>query len=355
MKLLYRPIAILFLLGLFSKTSAKKVDYEESKTIQQEYTNVGSDVEIRLKNKYGRIEITTWNENRVLIEIEVTVIHSSEKKAKEELKNVTAEFIKNDQFIEAKTNFMGKQNSISFGPSKKMEKKIVFRVKMPKSNNLFVVNKFGDISLNELNGKAIIDLSYGGLTVGKLNHAQNKVILRFAKNSTISYWQGGKISAQYSGLTIIEAIDLDLGSQFSHVDLETVGKAYITSKYDKLTLLECDELKMDGQFSTIKIDKLKTRASVTNHYGYLRISNISADCKEVRLSNKFGKIRLGFAGPPSVEIYANVSFGEMDYPNSWDITEVKDQHNRTYRGNLNGGKIQVSITAQYGSIVLSEY
>ncbi|MBO6517459.1 MAG: hypothetical protein JJ975_13010 [Bacteroidia bacterium] len=352
MKWHYKIAALVLVLVVNTNLYGKRVEFDKTKTVKREFNGIGSDVEIRLNNRYGRVEVTTWDQNNLVIEVDIQVTHTNEKKGQEELDNVDIEFVENSVYIQAKTNLYGRKRATTFA-TKNLKKEIVYRVKMPVGNNLNVMNRFGDVTINELKGKATIDLSYGALSVGKLSNSKNRINLKFAQNSSISSLQGGSLSAQYSGLTIAQCDQLNMTSQFSQIDIEQVKEATVVSKYDKLNVDECENLKLDAQFSTTKIERLTSKALVTSNYGYLRLDKISSSCQEIRLHNKFGKVRLGFEAP-ALEFRGTIMFADLDLPHNWDVSEESIQHTKKYNGIVNGGGTQVSVTGQYGNISISQ-
>ena len=48
--------------------------YTKEKTIKKEF-DVNSDALFKVKNSYGNLNITSWNENKVMIEVHLSLIH----------------------------------------------------------------------------------------------------------------------------------------------------------------------------------------------------------------------------------------------------------------------------------------
>ena len=57
----------------------KRWAHEKSKTIKKEF-DVNSDALLRINNKYGNVETISWDQNRVEIEVTITVSGNNESK-----------------------------------------------------------------------------------------------------------------------------------------------------------------------------------------------------------------------------------------------------------------------------------
>ena len=88
MKSIYNIAIALFLIPLVSfgndKTPTKQ---QKSKTIKKEYS-VHSNATVDIDNKYGAINIATWNKNRVEITVVITVKGSNEDTVDRRLRGI---------------------------------------------------------------------------------------------------------------------------------------------------------------------------------------------------------------------------------------------------------------------------
>ena len=82
MKLVYEFSARLLLLALLVSVAHIGVAAEFTKTIKKEF-DITSDGTTSITNKYGKVEIKTWDRNRVKVDVTIVVKASSESKAQE--------------------------------------------------------------------------------------------------------------------------------------------------------------------------------------------------------------------------------------------------------------------------------
>ena len=65
--------------------------YTKEKTIKKEY-NVNPDALFKVKNSYGNVTLTSWNENRVEIEVHIKTNGNDEDRVQERLDEIDVEF-----------------------------------------------------------------------------------------------------------------------------------------------------------------------------------------------------------------------------------------------------------------------
>src|SRR5690606_20679525 len=78
--------------------------YTKEKTIKKEYT-VNADALLKVSNSYGNLNITSWNENRVVIEVHIKTNGNNEDRVQKKLDEITIDFEGNSSMVSAKTNF----------------------------------------------------------------------------------------------------------------------------------------------------------------------------------------------------------------------------------------------------------
>ena len=79
-----------------------KWDYEKTKTIKKEF-DVNADALLNIKNKYGNVDVISWNQNRVEIEVTITVSGNNEAKVIDRLSKINVNFENSRTAVSAKT------------------------------------------------------------------------------------------------------------------------------------------------------------------------------------------------------------------------------------------------------------
>ena len=139
----------------------KTWDYEKTKTITKGYS-VNANALLRINNKYGNVDVISWEQNRIEIEVTITVKGNSESKVISRLEQIDVNFTNSPNEVSAKT-VLGNSSNNWFKSNNNMNYQIDYKIKMPVTNSADLTNDYGTISLNEIQGKADINCDYGKL------------------------------------------------------------------------------------------------------------------------------------------------------------------------------------------------
>ena len=114
MKLYKLLFAFLLLPTILIANDKKK--HEKSKTINRTFA-VTKNATLYLNNKYGNINVTTWNKNSVEINIKITVKGSDLDNVEQKLKSIDVNFEATENLVEARTIFEEIKSNWSFWKS----------------------------------------------------------------------------------------------------------------------------------------------------------------------------------------------------------------------------------------------
>ena len=217
MKLLFKISLILLLLpGTLLANEKFKGKYTKEKTLKKEY-NVGANANVDIDNSYGNIDVTTWNENRVVIEVHIKTSGNNESKVQEKLDKITVDFDASSDMVSAKTIFnKDKSWGWNWGKNNNVNMQINYIIKLPVKNSIHLNNDYGNIMLDRIDGHAKISCDYGRLEIGELHGRNNELKFDYTSKSTIDYVRSAKISADYSGFTIQKAGDLYISADYTN-------------------------------------------------------------------------------------------------------------------------------------------
>ena len=75
----FKAILVLLLMPAFilASNSSMKGKYKKEKAYHEEF-NVNSNALVKLNNSYGNLDIVTWNEDRVVIDVVITTSGNDE-------------------------------------------------------------------------------------------------------------------------------------------------------------------------------------------------------------------------------------------------------------------------------------
>lgn len=331
----------------------KKEKYTKYKTISKTF-NVSKDATLNVSNKYGNIDIVTWNENKIEVIVKITTKGDDEEKVKRRLEEITVEFDANTTNVSAKTMIEKSSSSWKWwGNSNNVNLEINYQIKMPISNHVNLSNDYGGINLNKLEGKATINCDYGKLNIGELLNASNSINIDYTNNSTISYMKSGSINADYSTLRVEKAENIDLNADYAHISFGTINQLNYSCDYGSLKVGEAKNLRGTSDYMNLTIGKLFVSGIFNLDYGSLKIEELGQLLKELKIQSSYTHIKLGVHQNAAFDITASLSYGGFKHGDRFKFNkEIEKPTSKYYEGYYNSPNsgAQVSIKSSYGSV-----
>ncbi|MAD98084.1 MAG: hypothetical protein CMB99_12230 [Flavobacteriaceae bacterium] len=363
MKFLYKITLLTLLIPslVFGMTELDKPKHEKSKSIKKEF-NVSSDAKVDISNRYGNINVTTWDRNEVNIEVVITVKGNDLEDVEERLDDIDVEFNSNANLVEAKTIFGGGSSGWSWwrrNNRKKMSMKINYTVKMPKSNRVNLNNDYGNIYLDEIMGKANINCDYGKIELGKLMADGNSINLDYCSSSNIEMMKSGSINADYSKLNIGKSEEVSANIDYTTLKFEEVDAIDFNADYGGVTVNSAAHVKGNTDYTTIRLGTISKSATLDADYGAIIIKKLTPGFEKVDIETQFASVRIGV--DPNVAFSFEVDTQYSGFKSNLDGIEyfkkisktTKKYYEGKYGSASNAGTI--TIKAQYGGISINEY
>lgn len=359
MKSIFKISLILFLIPLVSfANNDKKYKQEKSRTIKKEYS-VSSDATVKLNNKYGNINITTWNKNRVEITVKITVKGNNLRTVEKRLRNIDVEFNANSDLVSAKTRIPRSSSSWSFwGKSKRLSYQINYTVKMPASNNVDLNNDYGTIQLNELDGSAKINCDYGKLIIGDLNSSMNSINIDYCKSSTINYMKLGNINADYSRLTVDKTDYVKINSDYSNITVEAANKVNFNADYGSITVNDVKNIRGNSDYASIRLGTISKNLKIDADYGSIKIKELAKGFERVEISSEYAGISIGVKPNTNFDFVIDLQYASFKYDdNNIDMRkQIRKSSKKYYEGTYGKARSnsKLIIKSQYGSVRIKE-
>jgi len=370
MRLIFSTILIctLFVSPTFSNTG----NCELAKTEYKKEINKAFDVnltdKLSLENKYGKVDIKTWNEPRVTIDVTIKVNARKESDAQEVFDRIKIEMDQGSNVVTARTEIEDKKSWSSWlwgGSSSDFE--INYLVHMPVAHHLNLSNKYGhsyvesfegdgdltikygDLYAGNIGGNLDLYLGYGNAEMGSTKDARCEV--KYSKIK-LKECQEVKMEIKYSKFYLESATTLKLTSGYDDLNLGNVGRLDAYSKYSDLELANVAHCDVEAKYTDIRIDHLDKTGEFELGYGGLSIDYVRQDFTEIDITAKYADIKLHPDPNSSYSFSADVNYASVKYPEHFQIQ--KDIHHNNshevsgYQKSESGGKIKVS--SSYGSV-----
>ena len=356
-KTIFKLTFFLFLIPFISFGNDNKKKHEKSKTIRKEFV-VNKDAKVFINNKYGNVNVTTWNENRVTIDVKITVKGSDLEQVERKLNTINVNFNASSSLVEAQTVFEKVKSSWSFwGKNKNTSYQINYFVKMPVTNSANLKNKYGNISLDEIQAKCVIDCKYGNIDLGQLLNKTNDIKLAYGK-STINYIKAGRINIDYSKCKIEEADVLKVNTDYSNLDFGKVRDIDFNADYGSITIDEVENINGNADFTGMRFGTVKKNIIVDTDYGGLRIKNLENGFEKVIINGSYAGIKIGTNSANNFNFNIDLGYAGFSYSkeNVEMLKSIKKTTKKHYEGRWGKQKSTstIDIKSSYGSVSIKQ-
>lgn len=334
-------IALMISSVMFSQeTLTKKIE----KTFKM--TNTG---ELHIDNKHGNVTIIGWQENKVAITINVKVTDKKKEDAKALLDRIIPEIKTTDDFVSITSVITEKSSSIFSSYFKKVNPfefdksnlDINYTVYVPVNTEIDIVNKFGDVLIDNWTGRLKANVEHGDLWINDAITTA-KIDMKFGKlrGKSIGY---GVISLKNGDINIKQSENLLLNTSGTNIELTSVDDLELRSSKDELTIGIIKTIRGELKYSNVKIDSLDNKIDLNMRVSELRVGKIQHADAEVRINQESSDIHINIKDL-SFNFKANLEEGLLRLPKT--VSNLKNNV-------IDKSKRIREITATYGNSIRS--
>ncbi len=344
-KIAFFILAFTLLLGIKGATAHE----EFTRLIKKEFA-VNADAQLTINNRFGEVHCTNWEKNSITIDVTITVTAADQEEADKKFRKITIDFTDSPSSVTAITNMQEMKNSGRGHFS------IDYMINMPVTINLDVTNKFGDIFINEIQGKAKINLGYGNLEAKKFGNSDNLLDIKFSK-ARVNWIKGAVLSLKYSEMSLDYAGSLRLDSKYSNLDAEKIIALNVVFEGGQLNMENSSAVDSKSRFSDIDIQRIEQSLNLDIQYGKCDVHEMPADFTSVNIRNKYGNVSIGMNELAKYSIEADLKFCNLDFPEekakfSYRSTSPTE---KSYKGTIGGSENPVGkivVRSEFGNISL---
>jgi len=335
------------------------VAQEVTKEFHKDWT-AGPATTLDISNRYGNVVVETSNQNKITIDVKVTVEYPNMDRAQKLLDYIDVQFSEEGDLLIAKTIIEDKFNFSGWsGSSRRFS--IDYKVNMPSNINFTLANRYGNSELEEIKGLVKLDIKYGDLQADNLARGNDKPMnylnLAYGKaNIESAGWLDATV--RYSGSFIIQKCQaLSFDSRYSKIQIEEISSVVGETKYDKLEIEKIRNMVIDAGYTDINVGELTKRLKFNGGYGSITVDRIPAGFESIETDSRYIGIRLGIESGASYELdarttYGDLKFDESNFRNQRRIVENNSSETTGIVGKESSPSSKVYIRASYGSVRL---
>lgn len=290
----------LFVVSLFVLTGLNvNAQFTETREFVRRFS-IKPETRIDITNKYGRIELNTWEKDSVVIKFRMEINEKKPVKLEKTLDNLDFDISNSQYYLVVKTQIDKNRSQIESELQKFKETilqtngsiRIDLTVWLPDNHELRLENKFGDIIMGDYKGETQVILSNGKLKMGDLPK-RSILNLSFA-DAEINNMPNGRIVSNYSDIVVKNSGILRLESKSSTIEIINSEDLSIDSRRDKFRIRLADKLDATGNFSQFRITELKDKANLRLTYGSLEMEKIMNSFSNIFIESRSTDVNLYF-------------------------------------------------------------
>ncbi|MCM4158022.1 hypothetical protein DHD80_18680 [Gramella sp. AN32] len=329
--------------------------HTREKKVQKEFS-VGAYDNLIIDNSYGNVDIKTWDQNRVTIEVRIKTNGNDEDLVEEKLRDIQIDFNQSSGSVSAKTRFSKDNRSWwkqIFDGSSNINMEINYIVRAPIGNKLDISNDYGGIYIDKTTGNAKINCDYGKIDIGELRGSSNYLNFDYTSKSKIEYITNAEINADYSSYEIGEVGTLIIRADYSDSNIEKVNRLEYNCDYGSISIGKVKELRGNGDYLSTKINRIFTSAEINQDYGSISIEKVIKGTRRIDIETDYAGVKLGYDNEMDFQFDVRTSYGGIDGLNE---LSVKNENNSGTSHSVSGfygsssSNGMIKINTSYGSV-----
>jgi hypothetical protein len=372
MKLVFNKWSFsLLLVGLMVLNLTASGKQEFSKTIKKEF-EISPDGTTSIHNKYGKIDMKTWDKNRVKVDVTIMVRANSEADAQEVFERIAINFENGRDYVKAQTEIEAQKKSNWWGDENKSDYTINYEVFMPSTNSVGLTNKYGDTKVAAIQGGADLDIKYGNF---ELEGVQGETNLTFAYGTgTFNTIKDATAEVRYARLVFKQANQLELISKYSKITIEkanevrssskydtyTVGKVqnfHNSGKYDNLEIGDVENLIVNSQYTEIYSENISNSVDLDLEYGRANVEKIAKGFSDVRLVGRYTDYKVNVEDGANYRMEAVANYAGIKYPKRMTVTYEKEKgtyHEVEGHAGVKNARSFIKARLDYGGLKVNQ-
>jgi hypothetical protein len=333
--------------------------YTKEKKVSKSYNVSATDL-LSIDNSYGNIDISTWNQNKVMIQVTIKTNGDDEEKVQRKLDEINIEFNQHSSGVSAKTHFNKEDKSwwdSLFGSSNNVNMEINYVIKAPEKHSVDIENDYGEIYIDRLLGNSKISCDYGKIDIGELRGNTNVLNFDYTRNSHIGYVKNAEINADYSGFEIEEAEKLYVNADYTDSKIKKVADLDFNADYGSITIEKAKRIIGNGDYLSTKIGRVFESLDLNLDYGSATIEKILKSTKKVEINTDYAGVKIGYDPEFAFNFTIKTSYGSAK---GLDVFQVSKRHEKNtsklyegYHLNENSGNT-IYINTNYGNISFNQ-
>ncbi|MDO1500813.1 hypothetical protein Q2T40_11795 [Winogradskyella maritima] len=327
------------------------------KTIEKSY-DVSSNATLKVDNSYGNVNVITWDENRIEIDVTIKVTSSSEEKAQKKLDDIDVKFSASRDWVSVETIFNKEKRSWwNWGSNNNIKMQIDYTIKMPMTGNVNLNNDYGDITLDKLQGKAELNCDYGKITTKELMASGNSINFDYSNGCYFEYIKSGKINADYSSYTVSKTEGLVINADYTKSIIEMAENVEYNCDYGSLSISNINNLNGNGDYLSLRLGNVFKNVSIKADYGSIKIDRMASNAGNISIDTDYAGMTIGHDADYNFDFEIDLDYGGLRGDDGFEFSKKRVSSGSKYYSGFkgkSGSGNKVRINSDYGSITFKK-
>ncbi len=279
------------------------------KTLNQHF-KVKSNVSFEINNKYGDIIVNGWDKNEFDVKIKLTTYGKTDDDTRKLMDRVEFDFNVADEFVIIETimdrnkgllsEFFSSIGDYSKTLMNKNELDIDFEIWLPRTASVDLVNKFGDVVINDIYGKISVEQAHGNFKSNDITNLA-RINVNYG-NIRINSFKSGSISIKGGELELQQAEKVKVDSRQSQLYLKKINNLTLESTSDRIRISEVFTISGTASFSNFDIYRLTGSCNIDQSYGELILHSVHPGFSTINLVGKSTDYNISLPPGQSIDL-----------------------------------------------------
>jgi hypothetical protein len=267
--------------------------------------DVPSGSSIEIINRYGAVEVTASDEDRISVDVAKTIVASNENEAEELSKEFVYSIVEEAGRYRVISNYNRDQNRL-----RGRRFKTSLTVRVPKKSTLSINNRYGTVEVTDLIGDQQIDNGFGATMLSRISGAveiksrNERVVVEDITGMT-------KISNEFGNVEARRvAGKLDLTHRNGNIDIEEIkGDTKVKNEFGSITAKNVQgSFAADARMTSIEVTQVENNVTIENQFQYVTLEDVKG---AISVENRNGNVEIRYVEPPRNNIRVKNRFGEV--------------------------------------------
>jgi hypothetical protein len=326
--------------------------------------DVPSGSTIEIINRYGNIEVTPAETDRISVSVTKTIIAQNETQAADMSKGFNYEIAQEGARYRIISNFNRDSNRV-----RGRRFKTSLTIQVPRTSLLVINNRNGDVDISGLAGDQNIRNTFGRVSAKSIsgsvdiNNRNDAIVVEDVTGKTTLGNEFGNIEARRvtgaldvrnrNGAVDVEQIsgDVKIVNSFADVNIADVhGTLNVDSRNGAVDIARVEkDMTVDNRFESVKVVDALGRVNVDNENGSVELHYTTPPRNNVRVNTKFSDISIVLPSTSAFYVEARSHFATIssDFP---ELMPTNEAGRNSLIGRVGSGGPEIHLDNQNGNI-----